>query len=270
MHNNYPHQAQPGHRQTFNPNDSGARSRWLPFALVLTLLGLLAVLSPAADAQERGRELGRTGERQAVRVQPAPLVEKLRLHCQVEAVNGQRGVSCQWSASSFASTRAYQLYRIVDGQARELVSTSTPDQRLAHFDADLVAPSTVTYGVVAVNRAGRVVAQSPARTVELGDPVDELRLACEPRSIDDQRGVLCRWSEASEARGYVVYRIADDGVREQIAVVAANERHFYFDVEPAHSRSAPNGVVLTYAVIAVDASGHPIAQSAARSVAWPT
>ena len=121
--------------------------------IVLTLLGTTVT---SADAQTERR------------AQPLHQVEDLRLACQATNIGGERGVACRWSEATNERTRGYKLLKITNGEPRELVTTVGADGRLGFFDTDVVAPSTVTYGVVAVNRVGRVIGVSAPQTVNFG------------------------------------------------------------------------------------------------------
>ena len=121
-------------------------------SLALLICSLFAVTTAGtADAQPlRDREAKPVHDRPTDR-------EQLRLGCNVDIVDGERGVLCRWSEAT-VEVRGYQLYRIVNGAARELVATVPTGERLHAFDTDLQAGDRVIYGVVGRNAAGRVVA----------------------------------------------------------------------------------------------------------------
>jgi len=138
------------------------------FARLFTLVALLAscallAAGPLAPVAE-GREIRRGPE-------------TLRLSCAPDAVDGERGITCRWSEAVNPDTRGYRLYRSTDGGGRELVASVGADGPLGHFDTDVKAPSTQVYGVVAVNRVGRVLGRSAPVRVVLGS-AEALRLAC--------------------------------------------------------------------------------------------
>ena len=89
---------------------------------------------------------------------PIPIVEELRFGCRPDFVDGERGVLCRWSAASADDLRGYQLFRIVNGEPRELVSTVANGERRGAFDADIEPGDELIYGVVGRNRSGAVVA----------------------------------------------------------------------------------------------------------------
>lgn len=85
-------------------------------------------------------------------------------------------------------------------------------------------------------------------------PVEELRLSCNADVVGDQRGVLCRWSEADNpnTRGYRLYRIVNGSPRELISTVGNDGRFGYFDTD----LEAPSKLV--YGVVAANRSGRVI------------
>lgn len=90
--------------------------------------------------------------------EPIQIVEELRFGCRADVVDGQRGVVCRWSEASADGIRGYQLYRIVNGAPRELVSTVANGERRGAFDRDVEPGDHLIYGVVGRNRSGAVVA----------------------------------------------------------------------------------------------------------------
>jgi hypothetical protein len=217
------------------------------------VLALLASTISVADAQTD----------QAVR--PVQDVETLRLACAPDFINGQRGVLCKWSEATNPRTRAYQLYRITEGSQRELLTTVGADGRLAYFDTDVSAPSSLVYGVISLNRSGRLIGRSAPQHVQYGEDVQQLRMACAPDSIEGQRGVLCRWSETTQptARGYLVYRSVGDRAREVIARIGLDGRQAHFDT------NVVPGALHTYGVTAIDGDGNVVASGPPRQVRWP-
>lgn len=154
-------------------NTARAASRAARTLVVAALAVLLAATSTApAEAQtdradrptDRVTDV-RVRAREPVRDVPRPdVVEELRFACRPDIVQGHRGVLCRWSESSRDDVRAYQLYRIVNGSARELVATVPVGDRLAAFDRDIEAGDHIVYGVVARNVVGRVIGiGGPAR-----------------------------------------------------------------------------------------------------------
>ena len=209
--------------------------------LAAVVMAMLATTVTVADAQV---------DRSRARPVPVQDVETLRLSCNPDSIDGQRGVLCRWSEATNPNTRAYQLFRITDGSPRQLVTTVGVDGRLGFFDTDVSAPSSLVYGVVSVNRAGRLLGRSAPVHVQFGQDIGQLRLACQPASVEGQRGVACRWSEASQSgvRGYLLYRSTDGGARQLIAEIPVDGRNGHFDI---HVR--PGGSYL-YGVTAVDGS----------------
>jgi hypothetical protein len=231
-------------------------------ALLSTTVGM-AEAQPQPDLRRDQRPIDVAPD--AVRDRPVQPFEQLRLSCDVEIVGDHRGVLCRWSPTQQSTARAYQLYRIVDGSPRRLLTTVGADGRLAYFDTDLSAPSEVTYGVVALSRNGRVIGIGGPVRVQIGTDLRELRFGCTPDSIGDQRGVLCRWSEstASTTRGYLVYRSIDQGPREVIARIGLDGRRAHFDT------AVVPGSVHIYAVVAVDSAGNPLAIGGPQRLQWP-
>lgn len=115
-----------------------------------------------------GSSIGTAEAAVDVEAKPVPKVERLRLFCDATNIDGERGVACRWSGTTESRTRAYQLYKITDGGVRELVATVPGNGRLGHFDTNVESPSTVTYGVIALNRSGRLVGRSAPKTVQYG------------------------------------------------------------------------------------------------------
>jgi len=132
-------------------NNASGRSR--SALTLIVLVTLLASLFVASDVEARPRQRAR----QAQDVRAQPKVEPLRLACAVDIVEDDRGVLCQWSASTRDNVRGYQLYRIVNGSPRELVATVLPGERLHAFDTDLQQGDRLIYGVVARDPQGRVI-----------------------------------------------------------------------------------------------------------------
>lgn len=93
-----------------------------------------------------------------------------------------------------------------------------------------------------------------ARPVRAVDRVEELRLACSPDIVGDERGVVCRWSESTseDLRGYQLYRITNGAARVLVATVAGGERLHAFDSDAAA------GDRLIYGVVARNGSGRVI------------
>lgn len=242
------------------PAGHGGRRRSRLIVAIGLVVALLMATAGVAEAQS-----DRVRSHQIDRVRPDRVVETLRLACSADFVQGERGVLCQWSEATNPQTRGYKLYRIVDGSPRELVTTVGVDGRLGFFDTSVSAPSSLVYGVISVTSAGRLLGKSAAVHVEYGTDIDQLRMACTPDVVENQRGVLCRWSESSQSgiRGYLVYRIANDAPRELIATVGLDQRNGYFDVDVSP------GASLAYIVTAVDGSGTVLGIGGPATVAWP-
>lgn len=123
-------------------------------AAVLVVVVSAGLLGSTATADARQRDVGdRVTDQRGHDREP----ETLRLACHADIIGDQRGVLCRWSASNRDDLRGYQLIRIVNGQAREVVATVVPGHRLAFFDTDVQQGDRLTYGVVARNTAGRVI-----------------------------------------------------------------------------------------------------------------
>ena len=231
---------------------------------VLVAIGLVvALLFATGGIAEAQTEQVRSNRAEVVR--PQPVVETLRLACAPDFIDGERGVLCQWSEATNPQTRGYKLYRITDGSPRELVATVAANGRLGYFDTGVAAPASLVYGVISVNRSGRLLGRSPAVHVHYGQDIEQIRLSCSPDLVDGQRGVLCRWSEPGQAgvRAYLVYRITNDEPRSLIARVELDGRNGYFDTDVVP------GATLTYGVTGVDSDGTVLSVSSPHQVNWP-
>jgi hypothetical protein len=98
------------------------------------------------------------GQSAPVQVQFGQAIEQLRMACTQDFVNGESGVLCRWSESTQPEVRGYLLYRIVDRDQREVIARLGLDERNAFFDTAVTPGARLTYGVVAVDGAGSVVA----------------------------------------------------------------------------------------------------------------
>lgn len=235
--------------------------RWSKLTLATAVvLALFFSIVGTADAQTE-----RVRSQQIDQVRPVPQAETLRLACGPDFVNGERGVLCEWSEATNPRARGYKLFRSTDGSPRELVTRVGVDGRLGYFDTDVVAPSSLVYGVVSVNRSGRLIGRSAPVHVQFGQDIEHLRMACNQDFVNGERGVLCRWSEATqpEVRGYLVYRIADRDQREVIARIGLDERTAFFDT------AVTPGATLTYGVTAVDGAGSVVAVGGPQQVTLP-
>lgn len=88
---------------------------------------------------------------------------------------------------------------------------------------------------------------------------EELRLRCEVDIIGDQRGVLCRWSEATaQVRGYQLYRIVNGAPRELVATVPNGDRLHAFDTDVLPGDRVIYGVVGRNGAGRVVAIGGPV------------
>lgn len=137
-----------------NPRLTHLRRILLAAAVVLTVLA--TTIAPADAQADRSRQRSTQD------------VERLRLECAPASIDGERGVLCRWSEATNTKTRGYKLLRIVDGEARELVSTVGVDGRLGFFDTDVSSPSSLVYGVISVNRNGRLLGRSAPAYIQLG------------------------------------------------------------------------------------------------------
>jgi hypothetical protein len=235
--------------------------RWSKLTLATAVvLALFFSTVGTADAQTE-----RVRSQQVDQVRPVPQVETLRLACGPDFVNGERGVLCQWSEATNPRTRGYKLFRITDGSPRELVTTVGVNGRLGYFDTDVVAPSSLVYGVISVNRSGRLIGRSAPVHVQFGQDIEQLRMACAQDFAEGERGVLCRWSESTQpgVRGYLVYRIMDRDQREVIARIGLDERNAFFDT------AVTPGTTLTYGVTAVDVAGNVLGVGGPQRLTWP-
>ncbi len=227
---------------------------WLPIATVVTVMAVLISTIGTASAQELDR------------APDAEVDHQIRLACGPRVKGDQLGVRCKWSQAQNDRVRGYQLFRSVNGEARELVTTVGANARLTYFDTDVKAPSKIVYGVVGLNRAGRVIAVSNPVRVELTRPTEELRFDCHRDSIGGERGILCRWSETQrrDARGYLVYRSIGGDEREVIARIGLDGRRRHFDTE------VQPGAVHIYYVAVVNRAGEVIGIGGPDRVRWPS
>lgn len=243
------------------------RQRCSRLALVAgVVISLLFSTVGVAEAQTQRAQDTRGDEIRATQVRPpARVVETLRLACAPDSIDGERGVLCQWSEATNPRTRGYQLFRITDGAPRQLVTTVGVNGRLGYFDTDVAAPSSQTYGVISVNRNGRLVGRSAPVTVSFGQELEQLRLACAPDIVNGERGVLCQWSQTEQpnARGYQLYRIVDTDERRVIASTGLDGRNGYFDTDLS------SGTSFTYGIVAVDGAGAALAVGGPELVRWP-
>ena len=123
--------------------------------------------------------------------------------------------------------------------------------------ASFVAVSAATVATADAQPARDRVAQP---TQDRGDELAKLRLACHVDIVGDQRGVLCRWSEAvrDDVRGYELYRIVNGAPRELVAAVPAGERLHAFDPAIAAGDRVIYGVVARNSAGRVIAIGGPV------------
>lgn len=232
-----------------NPNATKSRRLLaLPAVVVLTVMALLMSTLGSASALD-----GHTDHR-------------IHLGCQPETDGDQRGVLCKWTPLEHDALRGYQLYRSVDGAARELIASVGAGGRLHHFDTDINGPTKIVYGVVAVNRNGRVLAVSNPVAVQIPRHHEQLRMACHRDNIEGHRGILCNWSESQrpDARGYILYRSINQRERQVIAQVGLDGRTAHFD------RDVHPGAVHIYYVAVVNAAGEVIGSGGPVRVLWPT
>jgi|GEM_PF-5365232 len=136
------------------------RQRHLRRLLIVAAVALTVLATTMAPAEAQAAD--------EARPRVVPTVERLRLDCAPDNIDGQRGVLCRWSAATNANTRGYQLFRITDGSPRELVTTVGVDGRLGFFDTDVSAPSSLVYGVISLNRNGRLLGRSAPAYVQFG------------------------------------------------------------------------------------------------------
>ncbi|MEM7091854.1 MAG: hypothetical protein AAF567_02530 [Actinomycetota bacterium] len=134
------------------PTPNRSFTRLLAVLTLVVAMFATAGVAAAGPADARERVSDRVGHDR-----PHDRIEQLRLACNVDIVDGERGVLCRWSESTRDNLRGYQLYRIVNGSARQLVGTVAAGERLHIFDTDVAAGDHIIYGVVARNRVGRVI-----------------------------------------------------------------------------------------------------------------
>lgn len=112
-----------------------------------------------------GRTIGSSGVAHAGVVSPDTDLEVLNLHCRQGAAggvhDGRRGrqVGCEWRAAEHPDAVAYQLWRIVDRDERELVWRGGLDTTAArdHVGSDA---SRVLYVVLGLDAEGGIVGRS--------------------------------------------------------------------------------------------------------------
>ena len=166
-------------------------------------------------------------------------------------------ITCRWSAVDSPRVFVYQLWRIrdaADGGSRRLIARVRPGDALRYRDTRVKAGHTYTYKVVARAVSGRKIAASRLVTVRIPLPDEVLRMACALGSAGDQRGVVCKWSEATHPRaaGYVLWRSVDGGAREKIYRTRLGGRLGFVDTE------IKPGQTIRYAVIVVNKHGHKV------------
>ncbi len=130
-----------------------------------------------------------------------------------------------------------------------------------------LALMTIVVALVATTTATVATAEAQPDHVRDADQIDDrehdlakLRLRCHVDIVGDERGVLCRWSEAmrDDVRGYQLYRIVNGAPRELIATVPAGERLHAFDTSIAPGDRVIYGVVARNTAGRVIAVGGPV------------
>ncbi len=138
------------------------------------------------------------------------------------------------------------------------------------FTTLVLASAVIAGGVAAASAVPAGAAERPARpsaAVEVRprpDRPEHLRLACQPASDGEQRGIGCRWSPSTSRRfaGYRLVRGTPDG--REVVFRTADRAHTRFldtNVRP--------GVRYRYAVVAVDAAGHIVGRSSVVTTGIP-
>lgn len=166
-------------------------------------------------------------------------------------------VACRWTRVPGDAVRAYQLWRAVDapgGEPRRLIATVAADAKLTFIDRDVSRGHAYTYAVTALDRDGAKLALGGPVIVRIPPRHDALRLSCALTTLDDDRGVGCKWSEARHpaAAGYVLWRSVDGGPREKVHRIGLDGRHGFFDTD------VKPGQTIRYAVVVVDKAGRRI------------
>ncbi len=183
-----------------------------------------------------------------------------------------RGVACDWNAVTHPRAAGYRLYRlrVADGEHREVIFQTRDLAHTRHLDERVRLGNTYLYAVEVVGASGQSLAVSEPARVVLPPGFEQLRLGCEVVRVDADRpdiqrpGVACRWSEAHHpaARGYVLYRSVDGRPREAIHRGGLDQlRYLDTEVRPGHR--------FTYAVVLVDAAGHPLGGGGPVTVGIP-
>lgn len=249
--------------KTDTPGASGRLVRRSALTIA-TVMALLLTTFGTASAQDTIQPEDTIPSDQVVPTDVAD-AERLRLRC-APTVRGDRvAVKCRWSASIQPEIRAYQLYRIVDGNARQLIATKGLDERRMHVDRRVHAGQTIIYGVVGLNHNGRVIAIGGPERVVLERPLEEVRFRCRREAIEGERGILCRWAKPNhpQARGYVLYRSIDGAEREIIHRAGLDSRRINFDT------AVVPGAVHIYYLAIVDADGERVGFGGPDRVRWP-
>lgn len=193
--------------------------------------------------------------------------ERLRLRCAGVAGEGASGagIACGWTASSSPRFVGYRLLR-GDGDTRAVVLRTDDRRHTRHLDRDVEPGVEYRYAVQALGPGGVVIGQSEPVVVRLPErPREQITLACERATTGGQRGIACRWWEATrdDAVGYVLVRSIDGGPRERIFRTPVDGPNRYVDapLRPGHR--------YTYAVLVLDADGQVIGEGGPVTVGWP-
>lgn len=216
-------------------------------ALMLPSAALATTAAPAGDAQA------------------APATETvaaIKLKCSLVLQNALGPASpvranvCTWTEATGVDVAKYRLWRIKDApnpDSRTLIATIAAGQRLFYADRAIQAGHSYTYVVAGLDAAGKRVALSNRVTVNVGRPLEALRMAC--AYAVDLAGVACRWSATTRpaADRYLLIRSVDGGAREHIyrTWIRGTRAFLDTDVKP--------GQTIRYAVLAVTPTGRVVA-----------
>lgn len=191
--------------------------------------------------------------------------EQLRLACDAVDTDRHAGISCEWSQSEHPRFAGYVLIRS-NGDERTTVFETREVAATRFLDEEVRRGVRYTYAVQVVDAHGNVIGAGGPSTAGLPPIADKtLRFDCALTSDGDQRGVGCKWSEAThpDARGYVLYRSVDHGAREELFRTGVDGTRRFFDTNIA------SGHLYTYAVVLLNGSGEAIGGGGPVRVAVP-
>ncbi|RZV41671.1 MAG: hypothetical protein EX269_15975, partial [Acidimicrobiales bacterium] len=195
---------------------------------------------------------------------PAPRpIQLLKLECGHLADVDGKAAGCKWSESNQA--HAYQLWVIVNRQARELVGTYNAST-LSAKDRLPEDTHVARYAVVALDKSRTIVGRSRLVSVTFkNEPpaIDELKIECEKIDTDARKAARCDWSGSDQARGYQLWRLVNRGHRELVGT---------FNNETFSARNAlpDDTFVVRYAVLAIGTKGQIVGRSRVATLTFPT